>query len=97
MPNPIIGMISFLVELILNMAQVIVLASVIISWVGADHYNPIVQLIRNITEPLYKPFRKLTQSFSGPIDLAPLIVLLLIATIQKGVLPYLKLMMIQPS
>jgi YggT family protein len=97
MPNPIIGMISFIIELVLNMAQVIVLASVIISWVGADPYNPIVQLIRNITEPMYRPFRKLTQSFSGPIDLAPLIVLLIIATIQKGFLPYLKLMLIQPS
>jgi YggT family protein len=97
MPNPIIGMISFLIELILNLAQVIVLASVIISWVGADPYNPIVQLIRNMTEPLYRPFRKMTQGFSGPIDLAPLIVLLLIATIQKGLLPYIKMMMINPS
>jgi YggT family protein len=96
MPNPIIGMISFVIELILNMAQVVVIASVIISWVGADPYNAIVQLIRNVTEPMYRPFRKLTQGFSGPIDLAPLIVLLIIATIQKGFLPYIKMMMINP-
>ncbi len=96
MPNPIIGMISFIIELALNMIQLMVIASVIISWVGADPYNAIVQLIRNITEPMYRPFRKLTQRFSGPIDLAPLIVLLIIATIQKGVLPYLKMMMINP-
>ncbi len=97
MPNALVGMISFIIELILNMAQVVVIASVIISWVGADPYNPIVQLIRNLTEPLYRPFRKLTQSFSGPIDLSPLIVLLIITTIQKGILPYLKMMLLNPS
>lgn len=97
MPNSLIGLISFVLELALNMAQVIVIASVIISWVGADPYNALVQLIRNITEPIYRPFRKITQGFSGPIDLAPLIVLLIIATIQKGFLPYLKMMVIQPS
>ena len=97
MPNPLIGLISFILELALNMAQVIVIASVLISWVGADPYNALVQLIRNITEPMYRPFRKITQGFSGPIDLAPLIVLLIIATIQKGFLPYLKMMMIHPS
>ena len=96
MPNPILGMISFIIELALNMIQLMVIASVIISWVGADPYNAIVQLIRNLTEPMYRPFRKLTQGFSGPIDLAPLIVLLIIATIQKGFLPYLKMMMINP-
>ena len=97
MPNPLVGMLSFIIELVLNMVQVIVIASVIISWIGADPYNPIVQLIRNLTEPMYRPFRKLTQSFSGPIDLAPLIILLLITTIQKGILPYIKMMLIQPS
>ena len=97
MPNPLIGLLSFILELALNMAQVIVIASVLISWVGADPYNALVQLIRNITEPMYRPFRKITQGFSGPIDLAPLIVLLIIATIQKGFLPYLKMMMIHPS
>lgn len=97
MPNALIGMISFILDLVLNMAQVVVIASVIISWVGADPYNPIVQLIRNLTEPLYRPFRRMTENFSGPIDLAPLIVLLIIATIQKGILPYLKMMLINPS
>lgn len=96
MPNALVGMISFIIELALNMAQVIVIASVIISWVGADPYNPIVQLIRNLTEPMFRPFRRMTQGISGPIDLAPLIVLLIITTIQKGILPYIKVLLIQP-
>jgi YggT family protein len=93
----VIQMVSFVVELVLNLAQVIVIASVIISWVGADPYNPLVQLIRNMTEPLYRPFRTLTQGFSGPIDLAPLIILLIITTLQRGILPQIKMLLLNPS
>ena len=97
MPSAMIGMISFFVELFLNMAQVVVISSIIISWLGADQYNPIVQLIRNITEPMYRPFRRMTQGFSGPIDLAPMIILLIISGIQRGVLPYIKIMLLNPT
>lgn len=97
MPSPLFGMISFFIELFFSMAQVIVIASIIISWIGADQYNPIVQLIRNITEPMYRPFRRMTQSFSGPIDLAPMIILLIISAVQRGVLPYIKIMMLNPQ
>ena len=97
MPNALIGMISFFVDLFCNMAQVVVISSIIISWLGADQYNPIVQLIRNITEPMYRPFRRMTQGFSGPIDLSPMIILFIITGIQRGVLPYLKIMMLNPT
>jgi YggT family protein len=97
MPVEVINMVSFVIELALNLAQVVVIASVIISWVGADPYNPIVQVIRNVTEPMYRPFRRLTQGFSGPIDLAPLFVLLIITTLQKGIIPQLKIMLLNPS
>lgn len=97
MSDSVVQMISFVVELVLNLVQVIVIASVIISWVGADPYNPIVQLIRNLTEPMYRPFRRLTQGFSGPIDLAPLIILLIITTLQRGILPHIKMMLLNPT
>lgn len=97
MSDSVVQMISFVIELVLNLVQVIVIASVIISWVGADPYNPIVQLIRNMTEPMYRPFRRLTQGFSGPIDLAPLIILLIITTLQRGILPHIKMMLLNPT
>lgn len=96
MPAPLIMTISFVLELILNMAQVIVITSVIISWVGADPHNPLVQTIMKLTNPLFAPFRGLNEKLNLPIDLSPLIVLLIITTIQRGVLPALKMAMIQP-
>lgn len=95
MPS-IVMILSFIIELALNMAQVLVIASVIISWVGADPYNPLVQTIQKLTEPMFKPFRGLSQKFNLPIDLSPLIVLLIITTIQRGVLPAIKMAILRP-
>lgn len=96
MPGPLVMAISFLIDLALNLAQVVVIASIIISWVGADPYNPLVQTIKKLTDPLYKPFRGLNEKMNLPLDLSPMIVLLIITTIQRGLMPALKLALIQP-
>lgn len=96
MPASLIMVISFVIDLVLNLAQVLVIASVLISWVGADPYNPLVQTIKKLTDPLYKPFRGLNERLNLPIDLSPLILLLIITTLQRGLMPALKLALIQP-
>lgn len=55
-----------------DMITLLILLSVVLSWVNADPYNPYVQLTRRLTEPVYRPLRGFTQRFSGPFDLAPL-------------------------
>jgi YggT family protein len=77
-------------QVILNMLQLIVLASVLVSWVGADPYNPIVKILRTITEPLYAPIRKLTRNIPGPLDLAPLVLILIIIFLQTLLNSYLR-------
>ncbi len=69
-------------SLICNMLQVVILASVVISWLGAPAENPIVQMVRRFTEPIYRPFRKITQRWGGPFDMAPLIVWLIIISFE---------------
>jgi len=96
MPTALVMALSFIIELLLNMAQVVVIAAVLISWVGADPYNPLVQTIKKLTDPLFAPFRGLSERMNLPIDLSPLIVLLIITTIQRGLLPALKMALIQP-
>ncbi len=84
MSDLLVGTIIYFIDIILKMGQVVVIASIIISWLGADQYNPIVQLVRNITEPMYRPFRRMTQGFSGPIDLSPMIILLIIGGLKQA-------------
>lgn len=88
MLGPLANGIFTVLNMIVNMAWVLVFASVLVSWIG-DPNNNIVSMIRGLTEPIYRPIRKLTGGINLPIDLAPLIVMLVLAFIQKGVLPYI--------
>ncbi len=72
------------IDVVLNLASILVIASVFVSWVSADPYNPLVQTVRTLTEPLFKPFRRLTQKIGGPIDLSPMIVMLIIIFLQSS-------------
>jgi YggT family protein len=59
--------------------QWIVIIAVVISWVNPDPRNPIVRFLWSVTEPIFRPFRRLLPpSRTGGIDLSPLLVLLII-------------------
>ena len=88
--GPLANGIAMVVDIILNMMQLLIVASIIISWVGADPNNQIVTAIRTMTEPMFRPIRKLTKSFPGPIDWAPMILMLIIVFLQVGVVPYIR-------
>ena len=90
--GPLVHGIVYVLDLIINMVEVLVIASVLVSWVGADPNNQLVVIVHNLTEPLYKPFRKLTKNLPGPIDWAPMIVILLLVFIKVGILPYIMML-----
>lgn len=81
---------GYVFDLVLNMLQLVVFASIIISWLGAPPSNPIVGMVHAITEPMYRPFRKLTRKFGGPLDWAPLLVILIIVFLQRSIVPWLR-------
>jgi YggT family protein len=59
--------------------QWIVIIAALVSWVSPDPRNPIVRFLWAVTEPLFRPFRRLLPpSRTGGIDLSPLLVLLII-------------------
>lgn len=80
------------VGVVLDLATYLILGSAVISWVNADPYNPIVRTINGLTEPMYRPFRRFTQNFSGPIDLAPMIVILIIIFLRASLPRYLMIL-----
>ena len=64
---------------ILNGVWWIVIIAALISWVNPDPRNPIVRFLWGVTEPLFRPFRRLVPpSRMGGIDISPLFVLGLI-------------------
>jgi len=66
---------------LLTIYKYILLASVVISWVNADPYNPIVNFIYRVTDPLLRRIRRHMPD-TGMIDLSPLVAFVLIYIIQ---------------
>lgn len=55
----------------------LIIASVILSWVGARLRHPTIPLVYQLTEPVLAPFRKIIPPIAG-IDLSPLFALIAI-------------------
>ena len=60
----------------------ILLARVLISWVDSDPYNPFVQFLYRVTEPILAPIRYRMPDLGG-FDLSPIIVYLIILFLQE--------------
>ena len=75
------------VAYVLQIYSWIVIARVVISWVNADPYNPIVRALYLMTEPVLRPFRKLIPPHKlGGLDLSPLVVMLLLQFVKNGLI-----------
>lgn len=55
----------------------LIIASVILSWVGANMRHPVIPLVYQLTEPVLRPFRRIIPPIGG-IDLSPLFALIAI-------------------
>ena len=72
---------------LLSLYSWIIIASALISWVSPDPRNPIVMFLRQVTEPVLAPVRRLLPPWrTGGLDLSPLIVLLAIQFVERVVL-----------
>lgn len=54
----------------------IVVARVLMSWVGPDPYNPLVRFLCRVTDPVLDRLRRLLPLQFGGVDLAPVALLL---------------------
>lgn len=69
--------------LALNLYMVLIIARALISWVNPDPYNPVVQFLYKVTEPVLYPVRRIMGTYSIGIDLSPLIVIFIIYFLQS--------------
>ncbi len=75
--------IAQLLHYLLEIYMWIIIIAAIISWVSPDPYNPIVKFLRSATEPVLGRVRKLVGNKFGPIDISPVIVIIVIVLIQR--------------
>ena len=76
--NFVVG-IAEVLNAVLNIYFWIVIAAAVLSWVNPDPYNPVVRILRNLTEPVFYRIRKwIPFTYFNGLDLSPIVVLLAI-------------------
>lgn len=71
-----ISAIATIMDQVLWLYNIVVFITVLLSWVNPDPFNPIVRLLRSVTEPVFDWVRRhLPFAMMGVLDLSPLIVL----------------------
>lgn len=65
-------------DYILTIANWLVIIRALLSWVSPDPYNPIVQFLYKVTEPLLAPFRRIIPTYNMGLDISPIFALIFI-------------------
>jgi YggT family protein len=75
--------IAEILKIALHIYMRIIIARAVISWVNPDPYNPIVQFLYRVTEPVLARVRSWLPFGNMGIDISPIIVLLAIYFLQS--------------
>ncbi len=86
--NVLLGVATVL-DYALSLYMWVIIARALISWVNPDPWNPIVQFLDRVTEPVLSPIRRRLGWRIG-IDLSPLIAIVAISFAQIAVVQSLK-------
>ena len=76
-PKNYIETIALVVNIVIIVYIWIIILRALISWVNPDPFNPAVKFLRDVTDPVLIPARRLFP-FGGMIDLSPIIVILIL-------------------
>lgn len=84
-PMPPAGLIAFaalmaLIVLSIRLFLFAILISVILSWVAPGGYNPAIEFVRTIAEPVLRPFRRFLPPMGG-FDISPVFAMIGLMTL----------------
>lgn len=85
-----------IIDLLLSILTWIIIIQAVLSWLVAfnvintynDFVRQVLYALDRITEPLYRPIRRILPDF-GALDLSPLVVILIIYILRNILLPWL--------
>jgi len=93
-----------IVQVLLNVLWWIIVIQAVLSWLIAfnvintsnDFVRSLWEGLRRITEPLYRPIRKILPDF-GALDLSPIVVLLIVFILSSIVIPNIIMSLASPG
>lgn len=72
--SDLLGAVAQVLDLALNALSWLIIIRALLSWVSPDPFNPIVQFLNSVTEPILAPIRRfLPAAWRFSIDFSPLI------------------------
>ena len=85
-----------ILDIILQVVTWFIIIQIVLSWLIAfnvvsmqnDLVRQLVESLHRITEPLYRPVRKIMPDL-GMIDLAPMVVILIVMILRNSIIPRL--------
>jgi YggT family protein len=78
----LLNALASVIDLVLWAYVWVLVARALVSWVNPDPYNPIVQVLYKLTEPVLYPIRRMMGGYGLGIDFSPMIVILVIYFLQ---------------
>jgi YggT family protein len=78
-----VSALATILNYVLEIYTWVIIIRALISWVNPDPYNPVVQFLYKVTEPVLHPLRKLMRTYSTGIDLSPLVAILIIMFLKQ--------------
>lgn len=85
----LLNAVAMIVSMLINLYVWVIVIAALISWVRPDPYNPIVQVLNRLTQPLYARLRSIIPTAINGIDFAPLIVAVLLKFIDLSLVQIL--------
>ena len=82
------GALAQLVNLLFTVYFFLIIGRTFMSWVQVNPYNPVVEWIYRLTEPVLAPIRNLLPS-TGMVDWSPTVALFLLIILRQIVLSFL--------
>lgn len=71
----------------LDLYSLIVLVTVLLSWIRLSPDNPLVKFTKAVTEPVLGPIRRIVPSIGG-LDISPMVLLVLLHLIRRALLSF---------
>ncbi len=69
--------VALILDKVLELYNLVMIVSVLVSWVSADPFNPLVRFLRGATEPVFSWIRtRLPFTMVGMLDLSPMVAFL---------------------
>lgn len=60
--------------MLIDVYSLIVVAAVVMSWIGVDRRHPVARVVYGLTDPVLEPIRRVLPSVGG-LDFSPMVLL----------------------